>query len=810
MAGSLASINVRFEVNTTDFSKQMQNIARDAKKMGDQLQAAGKSMSLYLTAPIAAAGAAMIKLSSDFNESANKVDVAFKESANSVEAFADTTLEKFGIAEGSALDMAALFGDMATSMGISEKAAAGMSTSLVGLAGDLASFKNIGIAQATTALNGVFTGETESLKMLGIVMTEANLAQFALSQGITKSIKDFTQAEKVQLRYAYVMAQTTNAQGDFARTGGGAANQMRVFQEGLKELGAQLGQIILPLFTELVKGLNDVIVQFKGLDPEMQQFLVVTAGIAAAIGPVLVGLGGILKIIPAMVSGINALKAAMGFLSANFIAIAAVLTTAFLVYKTFQGETVKLTEAQQTLNTVNEEAVRLVSSQRAEVDKLVKAAKDETISVKERREAVAQLNALAPEYLGNLTLETINTEKATAAIQKYNTALLDAAKAKAADTLLNNNLVKQAAAYAKYEIKIQQNAAKQEEVLFGKERANLQQVAKLGYESSRARLAAKKELEATLAPLQREESILKRVYDQFKGQLGVLDSGAAAASKYTAELSKIGGSSEREKVKAIDLPEAKSIGTTDAIDRQIAKLQELQTNVALNSQEFRLLQKQIDALETQKKIIIDPTQLIKVGEVMEQVNLKTSETVQRLQVMQGLMQGVAQGLGDAFANLSNRFVDSLNLAESGFQGFAKNMISTITQLVSMMLAQSLSQAIAGATSSGAATGPAAVVTTPAFIATAVSGVLAAFAAIPKFETGGIVGGSNYYGDKILARLNSGELILNRDQQQNLFNMLNPSLSASDFANGYIAETKISGEDIDIVLKRFNNKKGRKS
>ena len=159
------------------------------KAFGKSATRIGKDLSLKLTLPIGLAAAASIKLASDFQESMNKVDVSFGKSANKVKEFAETTLTQFGIAEGSALDMAALFGDMATSMGISQNAAANMSTSMVGLAGDLASFKNIGIDQATTALAGVFTGETESLKRLGVVMTEVNLKQFAMEQGIQKNIK---------------------------------------------------------------------------------------------------------------------------------------------------------------------------------------------------------------------------------------------------------------------------------------------------------------------------------------------------------------------------------------------------------------------------------------------------------------------------------------------------------------------------------------------------------------------------------------------------------------------------------------------
>ena len=159
------------KINITGDSSKLKNALSSASSklssFGSKMQGVGKSLTTRLTLPLAVAGGAAVKFASDFQESMNKVDVAFGKSKKEVKDFAKTTLKQFGIAEGSALDMAALFGDMATSMGLNQSAAANMSTSLVGLAGDLASFKNIGIDQATTALAGVFTGETESLKRLG-------------------------------------------------------------------------------------------------------------------------------------------------------------------------------------------------------------------------------------------------------------------------------------------------------------------------------------------------------------------------------------------------------------------------------------------------------------------------------------------------------------------------------------------------------------------------------------------------------------------------------------------------------------------
>jgi len=323
------------KVNITGDSSKLNNALTSASSklssFGSKMQSVGKSMSMKLTLPLAVAGGAAVKFASDFQESMNKVDVAFGKSKKEVKDFAKTTLKQFGIAEGSALDMAALFGDMATSMGLNQNAAADMSTSLVGLAGDLASFKNIGIDQATTALAGVFTGETESLKRLGIVMTQTNLESFAMERGMNANIKTMTQAQKVALRYKFIMEATSNAQGDFGRTSGGAANQMRIFQESLKELSAKFGQVILPVFTKLVSFANGLLQKFSELSPTTKKLIVVFAGIAAALGPVLYILGTLVTLAPAIGTALTVMMGPIGLIIAGLTAISVV------IYKNWAG-----------------------------------------------------------------------------------------------------------------------------------------------------------------------------------------------------------------------------------------------------------------------------------------------------------------------------------------------------------------------------------------------------------------------------------------------------------------------------------------
>ena len=336
-------LRVILEAKSDKLVKALDKSSNKLKQFGADASRIGKGLSVGLTLPIAAAGVAAIKLASDFEESLNKVDVSFKKSSASVKEFSKTTLTQFGIAQGTALDMAAMFGDMGTSMGLTTVQAAKMSTSMVGLAGDLASFKNIKIEEATTALAAVFTGETESLKRLGIVMTEANLKQFALTQGITKNIKEMTQAEKTTLRYQYVIASTGNAQGDFARTQGGAANQMRIFTESLKEIGANLGQILLPAFTKMVTKVNGLLKAFMGLDDGTKKTILIITGIVAAVGPFLMMLGKLPGLLSLAAGGFRVLTAAM--IANPILAVAtaiAAVTVALVQYRKSQKEANKV------------------------------------------------------------------------------------------------------------------------------------------------------------------------------------------------------------------------------------------------------------------------------------------------------------------------------------------------------------------------------------------------------------------------------------------------------------------------------------
>ena len=150
---------------------------------------------------------------------------------------------------------------------------------------------------------GIFTGETESLKKLGIVITEANLKQFGYN-------KTMTQSEKIGIRYRAIIEQTKNAQGDFLRTSDGVANSSRVLGESIKQLSQQFGVLLLPLASKLISIFQDLTNKLSSLDKEQKELILTIAGITAVVGPLLLILGK-------LVTSIGAVGKAFMFLAAN-------------------------------------------------------------------------------------------------------------------------------------------------------------------------------------------------------------------------------------------------------------------------------------------------------------------------------------------------------------------------------------------------------------------------------------------------------------------------------------------------------------
>lgn len=204
-------------------------------------------------------GKSCLDLGSDLAEVQNVVDVTFPQMTAQVDSFAQSAAKNFGLSETMAKQYTGTFGAMAKAFGFSEKQAYDMGTSLTALAGDVASFYNLSQDEAYTKLKSVFTGETESLKDLGVVMTQTALDSYALANGFGKTTAQMSEAEKVALRYQFVQEQLALANGDFARTSGGWANQVRILSLQFQSLKASIGQGLINVFTPVLKMINTLI-----------------------------------------------------------------------------------------------------------------------------------------------------------------------------------------------------------------------------------------------------------------------------------------------------------------------------------------------------------------------------------------------------------------------------------------------------------------------------------------------------------------------------------------------------------------------
>lgn len=266
-----------------------ENFDSKVNKMAHGMVSVGGKLTLGLTTPLVVAAKQMVSSASDYQENLNKIDVAFGKSGKAVTKWAKNAKKQFGMSNNEARESTALFGDMATAMGITEKKAADMAMTLAGLAGDMASFKNIDVAQAMTALKGVFTGETESLKQLGIIMTQTNLEEFAAKIG--KNYKEMSQAEKVQLRYNYVLSAGKNSMGDYARTADGTANTLRTFKKSVEDLLTVFGANLLPSVTKIVGKMTEMVDSLASASPETQKTVLAVGGLAAGLGPAIGAMG---------------------------------------------------------------------------------------------------------------------------------------------------------------------------------------------------------------------------------------------------------------------------------------------------------------------------------------------------------------------------------------------------------------------------------------------------------------------------------------------------------------------------------------
>ena len=274
MAGnSDGTVFINTLIDTKGFGKGMNTMQKQMSGLSSAVTKLGGIIAtVFVTGKLAQLGKEAIELGSDLQEVQNVVDVTFTTMSDKVNEFAKGAAEAAGLSETMAKKYMGTFGAMSKSFGFIEEEAFAMSSTLTQMVGDVASFYNLTQDEAYTKLKSVFTGETESLKDLGVVMTQSALDSYAMAKGYSKATKEMSEQEKVALRYSFVMDQLSSASGDFVRTSDGWANQMRILNLNFDSFKANIGQALINIFTPFLKVINQIVAKMAELSSHFVAF----------------------------------------------------------------------------------------------------------------------------------------------------------------------------------------------------------------------------------------------------------------------------------------------------------------------------------------------------------------------------------------------------------------------------------------------------------------------------------------------------------------------------------------------------------
>lgn len=270
-----ANIIIGTSVDVGGINEGLKKINKSFTKLGTAAASTAFGISGLIKLGISAVNA-----SSDLVEVQNVVDVAFGDMSYKIEQFAETCVDKFGISEYAAKNTAGSFMAMGNAMGFSSEEASDMAVALTAASSGMASFYNISQDYARVALSAVYTGETETMKRYGIILTEANLQEYALSRGITTKVKAMDASSKAALRYNYVMSILTKGLEeqndilhDFQRTQDSWANQIRLLQETWRQFLTVLGNGLTTILAPVLSTLRSIVVTLMQLTSALWSLL---------------------------------------------------------------------------------------------------------------------------------------------------------------------------------------------------------------------------------------------------------------------------------------------------------------------------------------------------------------------------------------------------------------------------------------------------------------------------------------------------------------------------------------------------------
>ena len=316
---SVGFLTVAFGADLRGFDRAMKKANRSIRKFGSNMKRIGGNMTRNITLPVIGLGAASIKAASDLEETRSKFNTVFSSIQNDAQNTAKEFKESFGLSSQAALGMLSDTGDLLVGFGFTEKEALNLSKQVNELAVDLASFTNFsgGADGASQALTKALLGEREAIKSLGIAITEADLKRFAEEQGLV--FKELDRVAKAQLTFELAVSQSQKAIGDFARTQGGFANQLRILRGEFNDLAAEFGTMLLPLAQKLVDAFRKVFEFLSKLSPEFKNNALNITLLVSAIGPLIFAVGTLSTALAAIFTSTGLVVVGLGAMVAGFL-----------------------------------------------------------------------------------------------------------------------------------------------------------------------------------------------------------------------------------------------------------------------------------------------------------------------------------------------------------------------------------------------------------------------------------------------------------------------------------------------------------
>jgi uncharacterized coiled-coil DUF342 family protein len=226
--------------------KEFQRLEKTSQKVGFALKKAFVPATAAFGG-LAAAAIPAINAASDLEESMSKVGVIFGEGAKEVEAFAETAAKALGQSKQDVLEAAGTFGTFGKAAGLAGTDLAEFSNGMTALASDVASFNNAEPDEVIQAMGAALRGEAEPMRRFGVLLNDATLRAEAMALGIYDGNGALTDQQKILAAQQAILKQTADAQGDFARTSEGLANQTRIMKAQFEDVKAELGKALLPI-----------------------------------------------------------------------------------------------------------------------------------------------------------------------------------------------------------------------------------------------------------------------------------------------------------------------------------------------------------------------------------------------------------------------------------------------------------------------------------------------------------------------------------------------------------------------------------